>query len=323
MSLRTEIEAVKINKTPEYISNSSVAMDQLNKVDSSYLDLFSAHTLGMECFINDLSVDERYGEGLNLIKVNSFCDTIPPEFNYSKVREIVWDNMDKYANAVSIATTIRNSVTTINAIIDSLQIKYKNFLNTYTPPPPAVEGGTETPPPDPLTVFWENSTDVGDFKTKVSELISFVNQSKELFVGLRKNIEEWIALGGEALSKIMLAQQVNNQSETEIGNKTIGDFLKNNADFFGEISPGIGGAIPIVDESKEFVKNNSEPDQVESETIGDDFDEYGPKASIEKTIRGNRPDINEIIKQKVLEQMNIKNRSNVFLNRITEIFNAI
>lgn len=77
----------------------------------------------VDIYFNEVDLGEQ-GEGMNLLRGNAYCDFIPARFEYYKVRDLVWEYLDKINLGLSVLTTIQQALDDLESLLDELQDRF-------------------------------------------------------------------------------------------------------------------------------------------------------------------------------------------------------
>ena len=119
-SLINKLNSVKTLTT---ISGYAAAETEIDSTVSLMSTASSNLGVGLTTFFTDLALGTN-GEGINLMKGNSFSDSIPDEFVYNQVRSYIWENLEHYSNS-------EKSISNLETLIDSFVSKCNQIDSVY------------------------------------------------------------------------------------------------------------------------------------------------------------------------------------------------
>lgn len=227
--INTVISRINNIKTFEVISSYTPALTMFAEFVTTDLQSLSPRILyAYSIFFNDLSISN--GEGLNLLKGNSFCQTIGDEYTYPAVRKIMLDNISSFTNGEYIEKKFDQTIKDLLTYVQNLQTEY----TTYTPSDQPSSGNKTK-----IELFWEekgiaNLTNFfSSLKNILSTLISSINS-------ISTTIETWLTYGLTISFNIAMAQNVFSFMKINVGDeKTLFDYFnleKNNINIYSPSS---------------------------------------------------------------------------------------
>lgn len=270
----------------------------LNEVFTSIVtlcgDVAESTKTSTQIFFNDLDLGDL-GEGLNLLKGNSYCGFIPQEYIYLNFRSLFWENLESYTEGASFAQQINEQVDLISKTAAETERKFK------------AEDGTWT-------------TEKAKLESQLNSLESQLKGIQSAGNAVYTAIVDWLALGNEVMIKHSLYLNVYYFPDVVINSdEDQREVIYQNIGIVDEFSPEVGRAVRCTDEIRE-------KRQQTAETIGSTIvEKTNPDSSkVEYNIKTTYPpkmsSLEDDVKKEVLKILDVKNRSQELCDRLSEVF---
>ena len=270
------------------ISENTIAINSINEASESMNIISSALNDSMSVFFNRLDIP--HGEMVHWNVGKSYSSFISG--NYKKVRDCVLEHCDGYTNRNKATEKILEKIETFKNRISYHQSQY----NTFIPPTPSVsndESSSSEPTKTKNDYYWELSSISSDFSSGISAIISekstLLNQLDELY----NIITSWINDGEDVMKRYSRATSLLAQKDDTVEDQDLLVFFFNNSGAIGNYSDELKEAYNIV----EYVIVNN--------------------AAL------NATQINEKIKERVLDITDIFNKSMLYLTSLTTLYNKL
>ena len=284
----------KMNSTKglSTISGYKAASQEIDSTISLMSAASSNLGVGLTTFFTDLGLGAN-GEGINLMKGNSFSDSIPEEFVYKQIRAYIWENLEHYSNSDKSISTLENRVNTFVNKCNEIENGYDDFLDSYEPPETSgggsSEGGEGESPPSPMEIYWGQV--FSGFQLSLNSVNSAAGTISSSASGITGAINNWINLGLEASINISKAQNIYGFKKIDINGTDLYTIFEQKTDYVSLYASGYASMFRKV------------------KIIVDNFPEDRPITELNNEIRDT-----------ILRDLNIASRSQSILNQIKGYF---
>ena len=214
-TIKTKLESLKTNEIVAF--KASEIEDLIVLLNSA------AETIknGYDIYFNDHDIDFRFGEGMNYIKGNGFCELIPQAFDYYKVRILLLNNIDEYTNGNNLVLSGILSVINNfeNITIPDWNNKYEEYLQNFVPTPIVSPEGTTLTSPS-VEDFWSKYNIESQFNAFTSSIKNKINECISAANTIKSEIVNWLQLGTEVSLNISLHQHINFSEKIDFNETT-------------------------------------------------------------------------------------------------------
>lgn len=256
--------ASRINeiKSTDVISSYPPAVLLFDNFINSDLPTLSGGVLtAYSTYFNDLSIPN--GDGLNLLKGNSFCQLIGDDYIYPSIRQILWDNISIFSSGEYIKTKFNNTILNLSSYVQTLQGEYSDYI----PDEPPI--GATTPSKTKIEMFWEEKG--------ISELESHFSPVKSMYSSVNSNInsvtstiETWISYGLSVSFSVAMAQNIFAFKKINMKDETLFNVFNAEKDSVNIYSPPLCNFLNIVNGVLEkYSEADNIPDKIRKAVLED------------------------------------------------------
>ena len=216
-------------------------------------------------FFNDLNLGTN-GDGINLIKGNSFCELIPQEYVYSEIRKFLWEKLPLYHNGPKFFLIIQDNINVFEEYIIQIESQYKEYQQN---PPTSNDPGV--PPTQPsIDEFWNIYNIESTYQNKLTILQTSIEHQNQLIESFENLINQWLDLGLNSAISVSIALSINGFDRININNNdNLFEILGNNLSLVSQYSNKLTSSYELVLKIKNDsnIPDNEKANEIKKEVL--------------------------------------------------------